>query len=77
VANPTQIDTGTQHPNEKLLTPRDVQARLRIGERMCYRMLNDGRLPGFRVGRLWRVREGDLPDSLTGDATSPEKTSHR
>jgi excisionase family DNA binding protein len=30
-------------------------------------MLKDGRLPGFRVGRLWRVREGDLHEALGKD----------
>ncbi len=75
MSNPTQQRAGTQHPDETLLTPRQLQARLQIGERLCYRMLQDGRLPGFRVGRLWRVREGDLHETLSGDATSPERAS--
>jgi excisionase family DNA binding protein len=67
VHHPTQRAAGTQHSEEALLTPRQLQDRLQIGERLCYRMLQDGRLPGFRVGRLWRVREDDLHDALGKD----------
>lgn len=75
MSNPTQRDAGTQHLAERLLTPQQVQDRLQIGERLCYRMLRDGRLPGFRVGKLWRVREGDLHEALSRNASSPQKTS--
>jgi hypothetical protein len=27
---------------------------------ICYRSLREGRLPGFRVGKHWRVRHSDL-----------------
>lgn len=76
MGNPTQQPPGTQHPKEALLTPRQLQERLQIGERLCYRMLQDGRIPGFRVGRLWRVREGDLHEALNGDAAPLGKASN-
>lgn len=77
MGHPTQRPAGTQQPSEALLTPQQLQDRLQIGERLCYRMLQDGRLPGFRVGRLWRVREGDLHEVLSRDVTLSEKTGQR
>jgi excisionase family DNA binding protein len=38
------------------LTPKDLQRELRIGERLCYRLLRDGEIPSVRIGNLYRVR---------------------
>jgi len=41
------------------LSPKDVATQLGISERTVRRMLNEGRLPGFRVGtKLWRTEQG-------------------
>ena len=37
-------------------TPREIQRELRIGERLCYRLLKTGEIPSVRVGKLYRVR---------------------
>jgi excisionase family DNA binding protein len=43
-----------------LLTIDEVAERLRVSYASANRLVQSGELPGFRVGRLWRVREADL-----------------
>jgi excisionase family DNA binding protein len=38
------------------LTPKDLQHELRIGERLCYRLLRTGAIPSVRIGNLYRIR---------------------
>lgn len=44
------------------LTPKDLQAELRIGERLCYRLLRTGAIPSVRVGNLYRVHREVLEE---------------
>ena len=44
----------------EILTIRDVQCYLGVGERTIYRLIQSGELPAFRIGKLWRVRKKDL-----------------
>lgn len=54
-----------QDSGEKLLTVREVQTELRLGERAVYRALNRGTIPGVKLGSTWRVRRRDLDRVLT------------
>ncbi len=47
---------GQGHPSSDWLTPRELQAELRIGLKLCYRLLRTGAIPSVRVGNLYRVR---------------------
>ena len=48
---------ATQEPEvSDWLTPKDLQHELRIGERLCYRLLRSGEIPSVRIGNLYRVR---------------------
>ncbi len=44
------------------LTPKDLQRELRIGERLCYRLLKTGAIPSMRVGNLYRVHREALEE---------------
>ena len=44
----------------QLLTPNQVAERLQLSVRTVYAWLRDGRLPGIRLGRRWRVSEEGL-----------------
>ncbi len=44
------------------LTPKELQAELRIGEKLCYRLLKTGAIPSVRVGNLYRVRREVLEE---------------
>lgn len=44
----------------ELLTPEEVAAEVRVTRRTVYEWLRNGKLPGLRAGRWWRVRREDL-----------------
>lgn len=46
------------------LTPKDLQAELRIGERLAYRLLREGKIPSVRVGNLYRIPRLRLEETL-------------
>jgi excisionase family DNA binding protein len=52
------------------LTTQDVQALLHVDKSTVYRMADDGRLPGVKVGRQWRFPADQIADQL-GVATMP------
>lgn len=45
---------------EDILTIREVAAYLKVTERTLYRLVQDGKLPAFKVGNSWRFRREDL-----------------
>ncbi len=45
---------------ERLLTPEAAANRLGIAPRTLREWLRSGKLPGVKLGRLWRIRETDL-----------------
>jgi excisionase family DNA binding protein len=49
------------------LTAEEVARLLRVDLDLVYQLARDGRLPGRRLGRLWRFRRRDL-DEWSGDA---------
>ena len=46
--------------HEQVLTFKEVAKYLKVNERTIYRMAEAGRLPAFKIGNSWRVRESDL-----------------
>lgn len=46
----------------EFLTPKEIMEELAIGKNTLYRLLNTGKLPAFRIGKLWRVRRTDLEE---------------
>lgn len=60
---------------QQYLTAADVTALLRIDKSTVYRMAEDGRLPGFKVGRQWRFRAEDVATALGVDVTAPARAT--
>jgi excisionase family DNA binding protein len=59
---------AAQEPNATdWLTPKDLQHELRIGERLCYRLLRTGAIPSVRIGNLYRIRK-EILEELRGQA---------
>lgn len=59
-----------------LLTTRQVQERLKVDRITIYRMLNDGRLKGVKIGQQWRFSETEIERLLSGGvAAEPEKST--
>ena len=51
---------GTARGVEDLLTTRQLQELLQVDRITIYRMLNDGRLRGFKVGGQWRFSRQEI-----------------
>ena len=45
---------------EPLLDPKAVAAILRVHQNTVLKLARSGDLPGFRLGRYWRFRRGDV-----------------
>ncbi len=50
--------------DDALLTPAQVARRLQVTERTVTDWLRTGRLPGVKLGRLWRVHSEALETAL-------------
>lgn len=65
--SPTKVDlpvTAQVALTTDLLTCEEAAAFLRVHPRTVYRLLREGKLPGVKVGRQWRIRRTDLEASL-------------
>ena len=51
---------------QKLLTPDEVAEILAVTAKVVRGWLRDEKLPGLRLGRLWRIRETDLETFIGG-----------
>jgi excisionase family DNA binding protein len=56
----------------KLFTTRQLQDLLKIDRVTVYRMLNDGRLKGVKVGNQWRFPQGEIDRIMGEEGESPE-----
>jgi excisionase family DNA binding protein len=57
---------------EDLLTTRQVLEYLKVDRITVYRMLNDGRLKGVKIGQHWRFPRKEVERLLNGDAPLEE-----
>lgn len=46
--------------NSKIMTVSEVAEYLRISEVTTYKLVQSGSIPGFKIGRSWRVKLDDL-----------------
>lgn len=47
------------HDNE-ILTVSQVAEYLQLSEMSTYKLVQEGRIPAFKIGRHWRVKKSDL-----------------
>lgn len=52
---------------DKVLTPKDIAQGLKLSIKTVDKWLKTGYLKGFKVGRLWRVKEKDLNEFINKD----------
>jgi len=50
----------------RLLKPEEAAARLAVSPKAVRAWLREGRLPGIRLGRLWRISEAALERFIAG-----------
>lgn len=51
--------------DDRLLTVREVAARMRVSNMTVYRLIQAGDLRATRVGRSYRLRQGDVDSYLS------------
>ncbi len=60
---------------DRLFTVRQLQERLQVDRVTIYRMLQNGRLTGVKVGGQWRFREEDLQQVITSKSMTDQALS--
>lgn len=55
-------------PVHEVLTPEEAAEYLRVDPQTIYRPLREGKLPGARIGRQWRISRQALEEFLRGGA---------
>lgn len=48
------------YKNMEILTVSQVAEYLQLSEMTTYKLVQEGRIPAFKIGRHWRVRKSDL-----------------
>lgn len=43
-----------------ILTIREVAEYLKLNEKTTYRLVGEGKIPGFKVGGAWRFRQSEI-----------------
>jgi excisionase family DNA binding protein len=56
-------------------TPEAAE-RLGITQRTLYRLIDDGQIPAYRMGRVFRVKESDLELFLESSRVEPGSLRH-
>ena len=54
----------------------EAAERLGVVPRTLYRMINEGQIPAYKMGRVIRVKESDLDEFLEGTRVQPGSLSH-
>ncbi|UOR13663.1 helix-turn-helix domain-containing protein [Halobacillus amylolyticus] len=49
---------------QEIMTISQVAEYLQISEVTTYKLVQEGRIPGFKIGRHWRVRKEDLQEHI-------------
>lgn len=58
------------------LSVQRAAAELEVTTRTIYRFINDGKLPAYRIGRVYRIRRADLDAFLVSAALQPGDLDH-
>ena len=45
---------------DDVLTVDELCEALKIGKNAAYRLLNEGKVKGFRIGRVWKISKSSL-----------------
>ncbi len=45
---------------DQILTIKDVAIYLKLAEKTAYKLVAEGKLPGFKVGGSWRFKQADI-----------------
>jgi len=52
---------------DEILTLKEVAKYLKLAEKTAYRLVAEGKLPGFKVGGSWRFRKDEIEKLTKGE----------
>jgi excisionase family DNA binding protein len=47
---------------DEIMTISDIAAYLKITEKTAYRLVSEGKIPGFKVGGSWRFNRAEIQE---------------
>lgn len=56
-----------------ILTIKEVAEYLKVTERTIYRLAAAKKIPGFKVGGMWRFRQADIDGWIAAQAENPRE----
>lgn len=59
------LDRQQPNPPSPYLDPLEAAEALRVHRRTVYRWLRTGKVPGHKIGGVWRIWRSDLPEKKT------------
>ncbi len=60
---------------DEILTLKEVAKYLKLAEKTAYRLVAEGKLPGFKVGGSWRFRKFDIEEWINRQSNSKKSQS--
>jgi excisionase family DNA binding protein len=64
------------NPETSWLGTPEAAERLGITQRTLYRLIDEGHIPAYRLGRVFRVKESDLEQFLDRSRVAPGSLRH-
>ena len=55
---------------DEIMTIQEVAAYLKIKEKTAYRLVAEGKIPGFKVGGAWRFRRAEIETWIDAQSKS-------
>jgi excisionase family DNA binding protein len=55
----------------KLMTAKELSKYLKLNEITIYKYLQEGKLPGFKIGSQWRFDRDEIDDFLRSSRRNP------
>jgi len=59
--------------SDEIMTIQEVAAYLKIKEKTAYRLVAEGKIPGFKVGGSWRFRRGEIESWIEEQSAETRK----
>lgn len=59
-----------------LMTLQEIARYLKLSVHTIYKMVEQGRLPGIKLGKHWRFRKEEVYEWLTRKTTAAAKARH-
>lgn len=56
--------------NNEILTLKEVAIYLKLTEKTAYRLVAEGKLPGFKAGGSWRFKQSDIENWIEQNKSS-------